>query len=218
MRLPNFGLSVIAGSLTRITQGAHPFLLPLMLQIGFGLSAATSGMIIIATAIGSISMKAFAPRILRRFGFRTSLIVNGVISSGGYALCATFRPDWPNWAMFVVLACCGFFMSFQFTGYNTIAFDEIPSARMSSATSFYATFQQLMLSVGICVAVLALQGSMLAHGHTAPALGDFSAAFLIVTAISLLATIWNLRFSADAGAEISGHHTGAKAAAAQATG
>ncbi|WP_131196436.1 DHA2 family efflux MFS transporter permease subunit [Lichenihabitans psoromatis] len=205
MRVPNFGLSVIAGSLTRITQGAQPFLLPLMLQIGFGLSAATSGTIVIATAIGSMSMKGLAPRILRRFGFRTSLIVNGIVASFGYAICAAFRPGWPHWAMFGILVFCGFFMSFQFTGYNTVAFDEISNARMSSATSFYTTFQQLMLSVGICVAVLALQGSMVARGHTTPQLGDFSAAFLIVTAISLTATIWNLRFSPHAGAEISGH-------------
>ena len=67
MRLPSFGTSVVAGALTRITQGAHPFLLPLMLQLGFGLSAAQSGTIIIATAIGSVSMKAFASRLLRRF-------------------------------------------------------------------------------------------------------------------------------------------------------
>ena len=205
MRVPNFSLSVIAGALTRVTQGAHPFLLPLMLQLGFGLSAAKSGTIVIATAIGSMSMKAFAPTILRRFGFRNSLIVNGITASAGYALCSIFRPDWPVPAMFVVLALCGFFMSFQFTAYNTVAFDEIPPERMSAATSFYTTFQQLMLSVGICVAALALHGSMLLRSHGTPQLGDFSIAFLIVTAISLSATIWNLRFAPDAGHEISGH-------------
>ena len=205
MRVPNFGLSVIAGSLTRVTQGAHPFLLPLMLQLDFGLSAAKSGTIVIATAIGSMSMKAFAPTILRRYGFRDSLIVNGVIASFGYALCAMFRPDWPVPVMFGILMVCGFFMSFQFTAYNTVAFDQIPPERMSAATSFYTTFQQLMLSVGICVASIALRGSMVARGHEAPALGDFSAAFLMVTLISLVATIWNVRFAPDAGHEISGH-------------
>ena len=205
MQVPNFGTSVIAGSLTRITQGAHPFLLPLMLQIGFGLSAATSGTIVIATAVGSLLMKAFAPGILRRFGFRNSLVINGVIASAGYAICATFRPTWPIPAMFAVLVACGFFMSFQFTGYNTVAFDKIPHERMSAATSFYTTFQQLMLSVGICVAAVALQGSMLVQNHARAQLGDFSAAFLAVTGVSLLATVWNLRFSADAGSDISGH-------------
>ena len=68
-----------------------------------------------------------------------------------------------------MLVGCGFFMSFQFTAYNTVAFDEVPAPRMSSATSFYTTFQQLMLSVGICVAAIALQGSMVVRHHAAPA-------------------------------------------------
>src|SRR5580658_3796291 len=95
MRVPTFRLSVIGGSLTRITQGAQPFLLPLMLQLGFGMSAAASGMITIAGAIGSFGMKWIAPAALRRFGFRNSLIVNGLIASGGYAVCGFFRPAWP---------------------------------------------------------------------------------------------------------------------------
>ncbi|WP_204270272.1 hypothetical protein, partial [Klebsiella aerogenes] len=61
------------------------------------------------------------------------------------------------------------------------------------------------LSLGICVGALALSGSMLLRSHATPELGDFSAAFLVVTAISLTATIWNLRFSQSAGADISGH-------------
>ncbi len=204
LRDDNFRLSVIAGSLTRITQGALPFLLPLMMQIGFGLSAATSGTITVATAIGSLAMKSVAPRILRRFGFRNTLVVNGLISTAGYAICGTFRPNWPLPAIFAALAICGFFMSFQFTAYNTIAYDGIDRRRMSVATSFYSTFQQLMLSFGICIAASALHLSMLAHGHERPMLGDFSTGFWVVTAISLLATIWNLRFAPDAGAEISG--------------
>ncbi len=214
MRLPSFGTSVIAGSLTRITQGAQPFLLPLMLQLDFGLTAAQSGGIVIATALGSMSMKAFAPGILRRVGFRRSLIINGVIASCGYACCAAFRPGVPFTAIFVILMLCGFFMSFQFTAYNTVAYDAVPQSRMSSATGFYTTFQQLMLSVGICTAALALEGSMALRSHLHPQLDDFSAAFLVVTAISLSATIWNLRFSPGAGAEISGHRRGRKVTAA----
>ncbi|WP_395397179.1 MFS transporter [Novosphingobium sp. BL-8A] len=200
-----FRLSVIAGSVTRITQGAQPFLLPLMMQVGFGFSAARSGTITVATAMGSLAMKSFAPRILRRFGFRQALIVNGFIATAGYAVCGLFGPSWPTWAMFSVLALAGFFMSFQFTAYNTIAYDGIDKRHMSSATAFYSTFQQLMLSLGICVAALALHLAMLVHGHEAPELGDFSTAFWVVTAISLSATFWNVRFAEHAGAEISGH-------------
>ncbi|MEG3175984.1 MFS transporter [Sphingomonas sp. RB3P16] len=205
MRVPTFRLSLIGGSLTRITQGAQPFLLPMMLQLGFGMTAAASGAITVATAIGSLAMKGLAPRVLRRWGFRNSLIVGGLGASAGYAVCGLFRPDWPIPLIFAVLMLSGFFMSFQFSAYNTIAYDEIPSERMSSATSFYATFQQLMLSLGICVGAASLHVGMLGGGHTRPQLGDFTLAFLVVTAISTSATIWNARFAADAGDAMSGH-------------
>ncbi len=205
MRDPTFRLSLIAGSITRITQGAQPFLLPLMMQLGFGFSAARSGLITVATAIGSLAMKGFAQRILKRFGFRRALICNGLLGTAGYAACGLFRPDWPTWEMFGVLGFSGFFMSFQFTAYNTIAYDGVDKQHMSSATAFYSTFQQLMLSLGICLAAVALHLAMLANGHARPSLTDFSAAFWVVTGISLSATIWNLRFAPDAGAEISGH-------------
>ncbi|WP_205691445.1 DHA2 family efflux MFS transporter permease subunit [Caulobacter sp. 602-2] len=204
MAVPSFRLSVIGGSLTRITQGAQPFLLPLMLQLGFGMTAAASGTITIAGAIGSLAMKSLAPRILRRFGFRNSMIVGGLAASAGYAVCGLFRPGWPTWLIFLTLMVSGFCMSFQFTAYNTIAYDEIPPERMSAATSFYATFQQLMLSLGVCAGALALHVGMLGGGHASPRLADFTLAFLIVTAISASATIWNRRFAPDAGADLSG--------------
>jgi len=204
LRVETFRLSVIAGSLSRIMQGAGPFLLPLMLQVGFGLSAVVSGSITLAGAIGSFTMKGLAPRLLKRFGFRHILIVNGLAGSAGYALCGFFRPGWPPALIFGVLAACGFCMSLQFTAYNTIAYDEIPSERMSAATSFYATFQQLMLSLGICVGAGALHAAMLAARQATPGLAQFTFAFLVVTSISALATVWHMRFSPTAGDELSG--------------
>ncbi|MBB3592069.1 EmrB/QacA subfamily drug resistance transporter [Rhizobium sp. BK529] len=216
MKVPSFGTSVIAGSLTRITQGAQPFLLPLLFQIGFGLSAAAAGQIVISTALGALFMKPLAKAVFRRVGFRRSLIINGILGTIGYGLCAAFRPDWPMPLIFIALVLSAFFMSFQFTAYNTIAYDEIGQDRMSSATSFYTTFQQLMLSLGICIGALALHGSMAFSGVETPELGDFSAAFIVVTLISICATFWNLRFSPTAGEEISGYRSKqAKGAAAR---
>lgn len=204
MRIPSFRLSVIGGSLARITQGAQPFLLPLMMQLGFGMSAAHSGMMTVATAIGSFGMKGLARRILRGFGFRSSLMAMGVLGSAAYAICGLFRPGWPMPAIFAVLAVSGFLMSFQFTAYNTIAYDEIDKDRMSAATSFYSTFQQLMLSLGICTGATALHASMVVSARTLPALADFSVAFWVVTAISLTAVFVNARFDRRAGDEMSG--------------
>jgi EmrB/QacA subfamily drug resistance transporter len=205
MKIPTFGTSVIAGAITRVTQGAHPYLLPLLMQLGFGFSAAQSGLMTLATAIGSIIGKPVTPGLLRRFGFRNMLTVNGVFASAGYAICGFFRPGWPPLLMFFVMMCGGFFMSLQFSGYNTVAYDEIDQGRMGSATSFYTTFQQLMLSIGICAGAAALQAAMVLHGDAMPRFRDFSIAFWSVAIISLSATIWNRRFAPDAGTEISGH-------------
>jgi hypothetical protein len=205
MRLNTFRVSVIAGALSRITQGAQPFLLPLMMQIAFGLSAAESGVLTFATAIGSVLMKAGTAPILRRFGFRTTLIWNGVASSALYAICAAFRAEWPHWLMFLVLTLCGLSMSLQFTAYNTVAYDDVPADRTASANSFYTTFQQLMLSFGICAGALALTLSRAIFGHPHVETSDFSIAFLIVTAISLAAAPVCLAYPKDAGASMSGH-------------
>lgn len=200
MRIPTFGLSVAAGSLTRITQGAQPFLLPLMFQIGFGFSAAKTGTILMASAVGALAMKPIAPRIIRRFGYRDSLTVAGIAASAGYATCAFFRPDWPIPLMVAILLVSGFFMSFLFTGYNAVAFVDVTKPRMSAATSLYATFQQVSLSLGICLAASALDlAARIANGGSV-APKRYMIAFLVVTMVSAVATIANRRFADDAGA------------------
>ncbi len=208
MKVPTFGLSVAAGSLSRITGGSLPFLLPLMMQVGFGYSAARSGAITFATATGALVMKFAGPRILRRFGFRRTLVWNGLIASGFLALCAAFRPGWPHLLVYGVLLAGGFFQSLQFTAYNTVAYADIPQSRISLATSFYATFQQLMLSMGICFASGTLALSMSLGHHTHATLPDFSVAFLAVTAVSVLASPLCLRLSPNAGDAMTGYREG----------
>ena len=80
MRLPCFGLSFAAMMLFRTGIGAIPFLLPMMLQVGFGNSAAQSGLITFASSAGALVMKPAAQHALRLFGFRDTLIWNGVLS------------------------------------------------------------------------------------------------------------------------------------------
>jgi MFS family permease len=205
MRVPTFGISVISGSLTRITAGALPFLLPMMMQVGFGYSAARSGLITFSTAMGSFLMKTVTAPILRRFGFRNTLVWNGLIATAFLAVCAAFRPSWPMMAINVALVVGGFFQSLQFTALNTVAYADIPQPRMSSATSFYATFQQLMLSMGICISSGLLGVSMAMTGHLIPHLSDFSVAFLGVTAISFIASPVCARLPVNAGSSMTGH-------------
>ena len=206
LRIPTFATSVVAGSMFRIGIGALPFLLPLMLQLGFGLSPLRSGLITFVSAAGALTVKPIAKPLLRRFGFRSVLAVNAAISAGLVALTAAFRPDWPILLIYLVLLVGGVFRSLQFTAYNTIAYADIPPPRMSQATSLYSTLQQLSLTMGVTLgaAALAVLGAIAGKPH--PRLQDFSAAFLIVAAVMLPAAWLALRLPRSAGEEMSGHH------------
>ena len=205
MRIPTFRFSVICGSLSRIAVGAMPFLLPMMLQLGFGLSALHSGLISFTSSVGSLAMRAVAPGILRRLGFRVVLSWIGMIATLLLAATAAFRPGWPLVAIYTILLLNGFFQSLQFMAYNTIAYADIPRPQMSTATSFYTTFQQMSLTLGIAVSAAVLAASIRVLGHSAPLLSDFSVAFLVVSGISMLAPLLSLRLDPAAGAELSGH-------------
>ena len=199
MAVPTFGLSVIGGGLSRIAAGAIPFLLPMMLQLGFGWTAVASGLVTFASSAGSLLMRLAATPLLHRWGFRNVMIWNGLIASAFLASIALLRPSWPVAAIYALLLAGGFFQSLQFIAYNTIAYADIPNARMSAATSFYATFQQLNLTLGICVAAGSLAASAAVFGHGEPLLSDYSTAFLVVTALSVLASPLCMRLPRTAG-------------------
>ena len=205
LKIPTFAVSVLAGTLFRVGVGAIPFLLPLMFQIGFGDTAAQSGMVTFASAIGAILMKPAAQRALRAFGFRTTLFWNAIVSALGVALCASFRSWWPLPGIYASLILAGFLRSLQFTAYNTIAYADIPRARMSAATSLYATIQQLSLTFGVTIGTSALAISSHWHGHTTLQVGDFAFAFVVVAILMMLAAPASLLMPEDAGAEVSGH-------------
>jgi hypothetical protein len=153
-------------------------------------------------------MKPAAQRTLRQFGFRSLLLVNGALSAVMLGLCGIFRSGTPMEVLYGVLLFGGFFRSLQFTAYNTVAFADIPPARMSAATSLYSLLQQLTLTLGITIGAAVLEASVAFHGHASARPKDFSAAFIVVALVSLLAAPVSLLMSRDTGAEMSGHVAG----------
>jgi EmrB/QacA subfamily drug resistance transporter len=207
MRLPCFGVALTAMMLFRTGIGAIPFLLPLMLQVGFGDSAVQSGLITFASSAGALVMKPATQRALRLFGFRDTLIWNGVISAVMIAICAAFRPTWPAAAIYAALLIGGFFRSLQFTAYNTLAYGDVPRSRMSSATSLYVTCQQLAATIGISTGAVSLEVSMAWFDHATPQLIDFSHAFLLVAMFTLVAAPIALWMPRNAGDELTGRRS-----------
>lgn len=205
LAVPSFRHSVLAGSLFRIGAGATPFLVPMLLQVGFGKSASEAGLVSFATALGALAMKPLARPVLRRFGFRTVLIGTALLSAIGIAACAAFTLAWPLWAIFLVLALGGLFRSLEFTALNTLAFADLPRERLSAATSFSGTAQQLAPALGVVLATASLEAGTWLAGRGAVSVADFAVGFLVAAGVVVAAAPFFTRLGPDAGAAVSGH-------------
>ena len=203
-RIPTYRIGVIGGSVFRTGIGAIPFLLPLMLQLGFGLNPLQSGMITFASAAGALIMKTMAKRILAQFGFRGVLSFNAVIGAAFLASSGLFTPSTPHWLMLVVLLVGGCFRSLQFTGINALSYADVANKDMSSATSLSSVAQQLSLSMGVTIGAFALEAAGMLNSGRELAPADFWPAFLLVGVISGSSVLWMMQLAPDAGAEVSG--------------
>lgn len=199
-----FRSSITGGSLFRIGVGAVPFLLPLMLQIGFGLNPFQSGAITFVAALGAILSKFTAERIFARLGFPRVLgfaAVFGGLLIGAQGL---FTAETSVPVMMIVLILGGVLRSIFFTGTNAIGYADISDEEASQATAIVAVSQQLSIAFGVAVAGAILEiSSTIGGGHLT--LFDFQIAFFAVGGLSALAGLIYFRLPADAGNNVSGH-------------
>jgi EmrB/QacA subfamily drug resistance transporter len=201
---PTFFTSVVGGFIFRVGIGSIPFLLPLMLQLGFGLSPFASGSLTFAAAAGAMAMKFSATAILRRLGFRTVLIASAGISGAFLASYGFFTQATPGWTILIALLLGGFFRSLGFTALNAIGYADIEPAQMSRATSFSSVSQQMSQTVGIAAGAAAIESIQFLYGDDHLIVRDFGPAFFIVALISTASILIFARLSPDAGAEVSG--------------
>jgi len=206
LRIPTFRHTLTGGLLFRIGIGGLPFLLPLLLQVGFGMSPFQSGLITFASAIGAISMKLGAQQLLRRFGFRRVFMWNTYITSAFVAMPALFTAATPIWLMTGLLLVSGFFRSLQFTSINALSFADIPPQRMSKATTLTSVAQQLSLSLGISIGAITLGLVTDASGGTLSA-ASFWPAFLVVAAVAFSSLVPLSWLADDAGEELAGRQS-----------
>src|SRR5207237_3592231 len=179
MRIPTYAMTTIGGFIFRMGLGALPFLMPLMLQVGVGLDALSSGLITFASAAGAMSNKLLVSAIIRTFGFRRVLIGNTIVSSGFLFSYSFFRPTTPHAVIFLALLAGGFFRSLQMTSINTLSYADVPSAMLSRATSLTSMAQQLSQSVGVGTGALVLYVMLALHGGAVSSAADFSVALTV---------------------------------------
>ncbi|HEY1609419.1 MAG TPA: MFS transporter [Paraburkholderia sp.] len=202
LKIPSFNASVAGGSLFRIGLGALPFLLPLTLQEGLGMTAFMSGSITCASAFGSMFMKTIVSRVLRRYGFRQVLIVNAALAGTAIAACGLFFPGMSRWVILAIVLIGGLFPSLQFGALNSLAYADIPTRDIGRATSVASVIQQLSLGLGVTIAGIVLQISHTVQGHPTIVWSDFWPAFLAVGLFCVASIPVTRRLPAGVGDEI----------------
>ena len=207
LRFSSYARAIAGGSLFRAAIGAMPFLLPLLFQVGFGMTAFVSGLLVMVCTIGDLSAQAFIRRIIRRLGFRSVTIFGGVATAAVTATFALFDAHTATIVLVVSLVVVGIIRSCSITAMNTLAFSDIPQTQMSAASILSSTIQQMSFGVGVAVAALALRGAVYFRGQTDQSLevADFQVAILAIALISGLSALAFVGLKKDAGAEISGH-------------
>ncbi|KUM03317.1 MFS transporter [Chromobacterium sp. F49] len=208
LRLPTFNAGVVGGFMFRVGIGTIPFLLPLMLQLGFGFSPFESGLLTCSTAMGAIGMKTIVAKVLQRFGFRRVLVLNSILAGCSVAVYALFQADTPHWVLLMVFVLGGCLRSLQFTSLNAITFADVDKDRLSQATSLSSVAQQLAAGFGVTVGAFALQAASWLQGHQQLTAGDFGHAFLFMGSLTALSSLLFLSLERDAGQQVSAGHEG----------
>ncbi|HEU0071153.1 MAG TPA: MDR family MFS transporter [Alphaproteobacteria bacterium] len=201
-RLRTFRASTLSGSLCRFSIGAVPFLLPLMLQVGFGLSALASGLLTFVMNIGAISVKFVAKPLAARFGFRNLVLYNASVLGLFTMGMALFQPDTPHWIIFFYLMFYGVSRAVQFTNVNALSFADLTPQNLSRGTSMASVIQQVSSSFGVALAATII--SLVAGGSDVLTSEDFHWAFVIVALFPILSVIGFAQLRPTDGAEMTG--------------
>jgi EmrB/QacA subfamily drug resistance transporter len=199
-----FRAATTSGTIFRISTGAIPFLMPLMLQLAFGLNPFQSGMITFASALGALTVKFIARRVFAATGFKVTLITAGILGAMTTAANGFFTPETSHALIIAFLIMSGLCRSFFFTGGNALSYSEIDNAQASQATSIASVLQQVSLALGVAFAAFILEASSVLSGSHLQ-LADFHLAFFVVSAISLFAVVPLMKLDRHAGAAVSGH-------------
>lgn len=198
-----------AGTAGRLAINSTPFLLPLLFQVGLGFDAVETGGLVLVYFLGNLMMKSVTTPALRIFGFRSLLVVNGVVAALTIACFAFVDRDTPFLLLYPLLFACGLSRSMQFTSLTTIAFADVSAQQRSAATTISAMLQQLAQLLGVAAAAAVIRISAYVHGHGSVADGsmlpDIRTAFLVIGAIGLASALRFLALPSEAGAEVSGH-------------
>lgn len=196
-KIRTFRVSVVGGFITRIGIGGLPFLLPLLYQLGLGLPAWQSGLLMMPSAAAAMGMKFISVRVLGRFGYRQVLTVNTVLIGLTISMYSFVQQGTPLYLIVMISLCLGFFNSLQFSAMNSIAYADVESADSSMASTMASSMQQLSMSFGLAAGSLITGWFLgdLPQSNRVALTGALHHAFLTLAVLTVLSslTFWSLR-------------------------
>lgn len=196
--------SVGSGTVFRVAVAATHFLLPLLFQTVFGLTPLEAGGLVLVYFLGNLAIKPATSPLLRRFGFRTVLVVNGVINALAIAGLGLLAPTTPMAALWALLFVAGLARSLQFTALTTLAFADVAEDKRGSAATLMSMFSQIGICIGVSAAAMLLDVARSFQNAPRLALADFQIAFGVMALIALAAVAGFARLDAQAGWAVSG--------------
>ncbi|WP_072338962.1 MFS transporter [Devosia enhydra] len=198
-----YRVSVLSGAIFRTGLGALPFLLPLMLQLGFGMTPLESGLITFASAVGAMFSKVVAERLFAAVGFKWVLTFAIAIASLTMVANAFFGPETPAPLIMGCLLIGGVMRSIFFSGNNAMGYAGVADNEVGQATAITAVTQQISIALGVAIAGGVLELSANITGGPV-GLDDFHVAWVAVSALSAIAMVFYFGLPRDAGSDISG--------------
>ena len=205
-RVPTFWMTNGSVALVfRATVAATPFLLPLLLQLAHGLNALQAGTFIMAYFFGNLAMKSVTTPTLQRFGFRTVLIWNGVLSGVATAGLGFIDPHHGRIVALALLFVAGMARSMQFTSMNTLGFTDLTARQRSAGSTLHSILQSISTALGVGAAAILLQRIASLRGVPQPGLADFRLTFVVLGVAGVVSALCYQRLDRDAGARVSGH-------------
>jgi EmrB/QacA subfamily drug resistance transporter len=202
-----FSVAVISGNVIRAGIATVPFLLPLLLQVGFGLDPFHSGLLTFLNTAGAMSMRVWVSHLVRRFGFRAVFLAGIGLSSSLMAGFSLFSASTPHILIAVYLFTFGVLRSGQMIGMGALAYSDVPPEEMSKATSIFALAQRLAQSLGV-----GISASLLAAlaGTGALTVDDFRIVFVVIALLMASSALGFRRLKPEDGWQVSGYRSPAE--------
>jgi EmrB/QacA subfamily drug resistance transporter len=211
--IPSFAIGTLSGGgLFRMASNGTMFILPVMFQVGFGVSAFASGLLVGAYLAGDLGIKAVANQIVRALGFRNTLIYGTLFVAAATAPLLVVGPQTSLWILVPILVVVGASRSVQFTALNSLVFADLLKEQISGASALNSMSFQVCAGIGVGLAAVALALSAATHGNPAAALTlfDFRVGLGFTLVMVLGAALAYTRLSPQTGAHVTGHSANRK--------